>query len=138
MSGDAVTPAADGTAELLYRACDFGAGVTGVSVEVAGGGTVEVSLADGPPLATLTLGTPTAGPYAYTTLDAPFGAEGVHDLRLRLRGPAARARRLLRLRVRRAADARKGPGTGRHRCRTPSGTTSSRHERAYLKTVPIS
>jgi beta-glucosidase len=48
---------------------------------------VEVSLADGPPLATLTLGTPTAGPYAYTTLDAPFGAEGVHDLRLRLRGP---------------------------------------------------
>ncbi|MEV6406791.1 glycoside hydrolase family 3 C-terminal domain-containing protein [Streptomyces bobili] len=87
VSGDAVTPAADGTAELLYRACDFGAGVTGVSVEVAGGGTVEVSLADGPPLATLTLGTPTAGPYAYATLDAPFGAEGVHDLRLRLRGP---------------------------------------------------
>ncbi|MFI0086155.1 glycoside hydrolase family 3 C-terminal domain-containing protein [Streptomyces bobili] len=87
VAGDAVTPAADGTAELLYRACDFGAGVTGVSVEVAGGGTVEVSLADGPPLATLTLGTPTAGPYAYTTLDAPFGAEGVHDLRLRLRGP---------------------------------------------------
>ncbi|USQ83786.1 glycoside hydrolase family 3 C-terminal domain-containing protein [Streptomyces phaeoluteigriseus] len=87
VSGDAVTPAADGTAELLYRACDFGAGVTRVSVEVAGGGTVEVCLADGPPLATLTPGTPTPGPYAYTTLDAPFGAEGVQDLRLRLRGP---------------------------------------------------
>ncbi|MEU9665607.1 glycoside hydrolase family 3 C-terminal domain-containing protein [Streptomyces bobili] len=87
VSGDAVTPAADGTAELLYRACDFGAGVSAVSLEVAGAGTVEVSLADGPPLATLSLGTPTAGPYAYTTLDAPFTAEGVHDLRLRLRGP---------------------------------------------------
>ncbi|MFD5266049.1 glycoside hydrolase family 3 C-terminal domain-containing protein [Streptomyces sp. NPDC058335] len=88
VSGDAVTPAsADGTAELLYRDCDFGSGVTGVSVEVAGEGTVEVSLAGGPPLATLTLGTPTPGPYASTTLDAPFTAEGVHDLRLRLRGP---------------------------------------------------
>ncbi|GGR15102.1 glycoside hydrolase family 3 C-terminal domain-containing protein [Streptomyces aurantiogriseus] len=87
VSGDAVTPMAGGTGELLYRACDFGAGVTGVSVEVAGEGTVEVSLAGGPTLATLTLATPTPGPYDYTTLDAPFTAGGVHDLRLRLRGP---------------------------------------------------
>ncbi|MFJ4695670.1 glycoside hydrolase family 3 C-terminal domain-containing protein [Streptomyces sp. NPDC088766] len=86
VSGDAVTPAAGGTAELLYRACDFGAGVTGVTLEVAGGGTVEIRSADGPPV-TLTLGTPTPGPYAYTTLEAPFTAEGVHDLRIGLRGP---------------------------------------------------
>ncbi|MFF9057132.1 glycoside hydrolase family 3 C-terminal domain-containing protein [Streptomyces sp. NPDC014882] len=85
-AGDAVTPAADGTAELLYRACDFGDGVTGVTLEVAGAGTVEVSPAGGPPV-TLALGTPTPGPYAYTTLDAPFTAEGVHDLRIGLRGP---------------------------------------------------
>ncbi|WP_425244757.1 glycoside hydrolase family 3 C-terminal domain-containing protein [Streptomyces sp. NEAU-NA10] len=87
VSGDAVTPVAGGSGELLYRACDFGAGVGGVTVEVAGEGTVEVSLAGGPALATLTLDTPTSGPYDYTTLDAPFTAEGVHDLRLRLRGP---------------------------------------------------
>ncbi|MET9502254.1 glycoside hydrolase family 3 C-terminal domain-containing protein [Streptomyces sp. NPDC006622] len=87
VSGEAVTSAAGDTAELLYRACDFGAGVTGVRVEVAGAGTVEVSLADGSARATLTLGTPTPGPYAYTTVDAPFTAEGVHDLRLTLRGP---------------------------------------------------
>jgi beta-glucosidase len=87
VSGDAVTPVAGGTGELVYRACDFGAGATGVRVEVAGAGTVEVSLAGGPALAVLTLDTPTPGPYEYTTLDAPFAADGVHDLRLRLRGP---------------------------------------------------
>ncbi|MEV6180616.1 glycoside hydrolase family 3 C-terminal domain-containing protein [Streptomyces sp. NPDC052015] len=86
VSGDAVTPVAGGSGELVYRACDFGAGTTGVTVEVAGEGTVEVSLAGAPP-AVLTLDTATAGPYDYTTLDAPFAAEGVHDLRLRLRGP---------------------------------------------------
>ncbi|MFF8972004.1 glycoside hydrolase family 3 C-terminal domain-containing protein [Streptomyces sp. NPDC014995] len=87
VSGDAVTPVAGGTGELLYRACDFGAGTTGVTVEVAGEGTVEVCLAGGPALAVLTLDAPTPGPYDYTTLDAPFAAGGVHDLRLRLRGP---------------------------------------------------
>ncbi|MFE9627937.1 glycoside hydrolase family 3 C-terminal domain-containing protein [Streptomyces sp. NPDC006527] len=86
VSGDAVTPVAGGSGELVYRACDFGAGTTGVTVEVAGEGTVEVSLAGAPP-AVLTLDTATAGPYDYTTLGAPFAAEGVHDLRLRLRGP---------------------------------------------------
>ncbi|MFF3502923.1 glycoside hydrolase family 3 C-terminal domain-containing protein [Streptomyces sp. NPDC003247] len=86
-AGDAVTPAAGGTGELLYRACDFGSGTTAVSVEVAGEGTVEVSLDGGPAPAVLTLGTPTPGPYDYTTLDAPFTADGVRDLRIRLRGP---------------------------------------------------
>ncbi|MFJ4619284.1 glycoside hydrolase family 3 C-terminal domain-containing protein [Streptomyces sp. NPDC088812] len=86
-AGDAVTPAAGGTGELVYRACDFGSGATAVSVAVAGEGTVEVSLDGGPALAVLTLGTPTPGPYDYTTLDAPFTADGVHDLRIGLRGP---------------------------------------------------
>lgn len=87
VSGDAVTPVAGGTGELVYRAWDFGAGTARVTVEVAGEGTVEVSLAGAPAEAVLTLDTATAGPYDYVTLDAPFAAEGVHDLRLRLRGP---------------------------------------------------
>ncbi|MFC9911987.1 glycoside hydrolase family 3 C-terminal domain-containing protein [Streptomyces sp. NPDC127197] len=84
-SGDAVTPAAGGTGELIYRACDFGAGVTEVSVQVAGEGTIELSLDGGPTLATLQ--TPPSGPYDYTTVDAGIVAEGVHDVHLRLRGP---------------------------------------------------
>ncbi|MGP4085065.1 glycoside hydrolase family 3 C-terminal domain-containing protein [Streptomyces sp. KR55] len=84
-SGDAVTPAADGTGELIYRACDFRAGVTEVSVQVAGEGTIELSLDGGPTLATLQ--TPPSGPYDYTTVDAGIVAEGVHDVHLRLRGP---------------------------------------------------
>ncbi|MEU6668253.1 glycoside hydrolase family 3 C-terminal domain-containing protein [Streptomyces sp. NPDC046727] len=86
-AGDAVTPAGDGTAELVFRACDFGAGATEVTALVAGEGTVELALDGGPVLAALTLDTPTAGPYAYTTLAAGLVAEGVHDVRLRLRGP---------------------------------------------------
>ncbi|HZF92391.1 glycoside hydrolase family 3 C-terminal domain-containing protein [Streptomyces sp.] len=87
VSGDAVTPAAD-IAELLYRACDFGTGVTEVTVEVAGeGGTVELSLDGGPALATLTLTAPTSGPYDYTRLTAGCAAAGVHDVRIGLRGP---------------------------------------------------
>ncbi|MFE6286913.1 glycoside hydrolase family 3 C-terminal domain-containing protein [Streptomyces sp. NPDC057877] len=88
VSGDAVTPATGGTGELVYRDCDFGTGVTGLSVTVAGGGTVEISLdGDTAPWATLTPPTPTSGPYAYTTLTTPVSAEGVHDVHLRLRGP---------------------------------------------------
>jgi beta-glucosidase len=86
-SGDAVTAADGVTGELLYRACDFGDGVTEVSAEVSGGGTVEVLLDGGEAVAVLTLGAPTPGPYAYTTLTAGFSASGVHDVRLRLRGP---------------------------------------------------
>jgi beta-glucosidase len=84
-AGDAVTPADGGTGEVLYRLCDFGAGVTGVVIEVAGEGAVEVSL-DGKPVAEVTL-SGTLGPYDYRTLTAPFTAGGVHDVHLGLRGP---------------------------------------------------
>ncbi|NUS77876.1 MAG: carbohydrate-binding protein [Streptomyces sp.] len=86
-TGDAVTSAPDRTAELLYRACDFGPGVTEVTVTVAGQGTVEVSLDGGPATAALSPRTPTSGPYDYVTLAAGLTASGVHDVHLRLRGP---------------------------------------------------
>ncbi|WP_217162104.1 glycoside hydrolase family 3 C-terminal domain-containing protein [Streptomyces sp. AC512_CC834] len=89
--GDAVTPVAGRTGELLYRDCDFGAGVTGVAVAVAGGsgggGTVEIALDGGPWTTALSPDAPTPGPYDYVELHAAFAAEGVHDLRIRLRGP---------------------------------------------------
>ncbi|MFE6338095.1 glycoside hydrolase family 3 C-terminal domain-containing protein [Streptomyces sp. NPDC057798] len=84
-TGDAVTPAGDRAGELLYRACDFGAGVTRVTVTVAGEGTVEVSLDGASPSAVLTADSP-SGPYVWTELTASFRAEGVHDIRLGLRG----------------------------------------------------
>ncbi|MFH9088370.1 glycoside hydrolase family 3 C-terminal domain-containing protein [Streptomyces sp. NPDC017673] len=86
-AGDAVTPAHDGTAELVYRACDFGTGAREMTVRVAGEGTLELALDGGPVLAALTLDTPTDGPYAYTDVAAGLVADGVHDVRLRLRGP---------------------------------------------------
>ncbi|WP_371662884.1 glycoside hydrolase family 3 C-terminal domain-containing protein [Streptomyces sp. NBC_00280] len=86
VSGDAVTPAGAGEAELLYRDCDFGSGVTEVTVEVAGGGAVEVVVDDGDKATVLTPA-PTAGPYDYTTVRAPLTTDGVRDVRLRLRGP---------------------------------------------------
>ncbi|MGX1133523.1 beta-glucosidase [Streptomyces glaucescens] len=87
-AGDAVTPTAAGTGELIYRNCDFGTGVTEVSVEVAGaGGVVELSLDGGPVLAALTLPAPTSGPYDYTRVAAGIDPRGVHDVHLRLRGP---------------------------------------------------
>ncbi|WP_460070041.1 glycoside hydrolase family 3 C-terminal domain-containing protein [Streptomyces sp. YKOK-I1] len=87
VAGDAVTPVGGGSGELVYRACDFGTGTTGVTVTVAGRGTVELSLGGAGSTAVLTLGTPTPGPYDYVTVEAPFAADGVHDLHLRLRGP---------------------------------------------------
>ncbi|MGW2891401.1 glycoside hydrolase family 3 C-terminal domain-containing protein [Streptomyces griseoruber] len=87
VAGDAVTPVGGGAGELVYRACDFGTGTTGVTVTVAGEGTVELSLGGAGSTATLALGTPTPGPYDYVTVEAPFAADGVHDLHLRLRGP---------------------------------------------------
>jgi beta-glucosidase len=87
VSGDAVTPADQATGELVYRACDFGRGISGVTVEVAGEGSVELSLDGGPVLAVLSTAAPTAGPYDYVSLDASVVAAGVHDVRLRLRGP---------------------------------------------------
>lgn len=85
-SGDAVTPVAGAAGELVYRACDFGAGASGVTVEVAGEGTVELSSGDGA-TALLTLDKPTPGAYDYVRVEAPFTADGVRDLRIRLRGP---------------------------------------------------
>ncbi|WP_019074781.1 glycoside hydrolase family 3 C-terminal domain-containing protein [Streptomyces hokutonensis] len=86
-AGEAVTPMSGETAELTYRHCDFGTGVTEVTVQVAGEGVVELSLDGGPALAELALSTPTSGPYDYTTLGAGIVAEGVHDVHIRLRGP---------------------------------------------------
>lgn len=112
--GDAVA-CGDGTVgRLLFRACDFGAGeATAVTVEAAceeeaacegAGGTaadsataeaaaVELHLADGTPLATVTV-PPTGGRYAYTTVRAglPTPPAGVHDLHVTLRGAIRLAR----------------------------------------------
>ncbi|WP_328659517.1 glycoside hydrolase family 3 C-terminal domain-containing protein [Streptomyces sp. NBC_00334] len=85
-AGDAVTPAAGRTGELLYRDCDFGTGVTRMTVSVAGGGTVEAALDGGPWTSAPSPDAPTAGPYDYVEVTGAFAAEGVHDLRLRLRG----------------------------------------------------
>ncbi|MFF4566930.1 glycoside hydrolase family 3 C-terminal domain-containing protein [Streptomyces sp. NPDC001435] len=85
VSGDAVTPVDGGSGELVYRHCDFGDGVTEVTAQVAGEGVVELFLDGGPVPVTLMPGTP--GPYDYRTLGAGIVAEGVHDVRVRLRGP---------------------------------------------------
>ncbi|MGX1249851.1 hypothetical protein RKD48_002362 [Streptomyces ambofaciens] len=84
--GDAVTAVTGRTGELLYRDCDFGTGVSGVTVSVAGTGSVEVALDGGPAVAVLAPDAPTAGPYAYVDLESAFTAQGIHDLRVRLRG----------------------------------------------------
>ncbi|MEU3890066.1 glycoside hydrolase family 3 C-terminal domain-containing protein [Streptomyces sp. NPDC029041] len=87
VAGDAVTPRAGEAGELLYRACDFGQGACEVTVEVAGAGTVELSLDGGPALAVLSPAAPSSGPYDYVRLSAPVAVAGVHDVRLGLRGP---------------------------------------------------
>ncbi|WP_320773216.1 glycoside hydrolase family 3 C-terminal domain-containing protein [Streptomyces sp. CRN 30] len=86
-SGDAVTPVAGKSGELLFRACDLGPGVTEVAVTVAGEGTVEISVDGGPSGTALTTGATASGPYDYVTLTAAFAAGGVHDVRIGLRGP---------------------------------------------------
>ncbi|MFD3821538.1 glycoside hydrolase family 3 C-terminal domain-containing protein [Streptomyces sp. NPDC058625] len=98
-SGDAVTPVAGQEGELVFRRCDLGNGTTGVSVEVSGEGSVELSLDNGPVLAVLSPREPTSGPYAYVTLEAPLASAevpvataGVHEVRLRLRGALRLAR----------------------------------------------
>ncbi|MGC0374485.1 glycoside hydrolase family 3 C-terminal domain-containing protein [Streptomyces sp. SAI-229] len=92
-AGDSVTAAAGKDGELLFRRCDFGGGVTEVTVEVSGEGTAEVALDGGPVLAELSPRAATSGPYDYTTLRASFAVvDGVHDVRLRLRGPLRVAR----------------------------------------------
>ncbi|MER5738095.1 glycoside hydrolase family 3 C-terminal domain-containing protein [Streptomyces sp. NPDC002262] len=88
ISGDAVAPAdpaAPGT--LLFRACDFGDGVTELAVTAAGAGEVTFYAGTAPvPLARVTVG-PTDGPYAHVLAGAPCHVRGVTDLRVELRGP---------------------------------------------------
>lgn len=90
---------------------------------MAGEGVLEVSLDGGPVLANLAPSTPTAGAYAYTTLGAAIAAiaaAGVHDVRLRLRGPLRLAHVGFSGRGSGSADDGTGPGTERQRCRAPS------------------
>lgn len=88
-AGDCVRPLDDGTGELLFHACDFGDGVSGVSVEAAGSGAVD--LISGSTATTVTVPA-TGGTYDYATLTSGFTAFGVRDLRVRLRGPLRLAR----------------------------------------------
>ncbi|MFD7426106.1 glycoside hydrolase family 3 C-terminal domain-containing protein [Streptomyces sp. NPDC059818] len=86
--GDAVTAVAERN-ELLYRRCDFGAGVREVAVSASGEGAVRVTV-DG---ATVTVPVaPTGGPYDYRTQRAALAASGVHDLRVSLGGAVRLAR----------------------------------------------
>ncbi|MEU1479291.1 glycoside hydrolase family 3 C-terminal domain-containing protein [Streptomyces sp. NPDC005760] len=91
-AGDAVTAAEGRTGELVYRDCDFGDGVTEVTMTVSGEGAVELSLDGGAVLASVEVEESEAGPYDYTVLGAGIVAEGVHDVHLRLRGPLRLAR----------------------------------------------
>ncbi|MFH8607427.1 glycoside hydrolase family 3 C-terminal domain-containing protein [Streptomyces sp. NPDC018029] len=88
-TGDAVRAVRDGSGELLFCACDFEAGVTGVSVEAAGEGAVD--LIAGSTATTVTV-PPTGGRYDYARHGAVFAASGVRDLRVRLRGAVRLAR----------------------------------------------
>ncbi|GAA3093529.1 glycoside hydrolase family 3 C-terminal domain-containing protein [Streptomyces rectiviolaceus] len=88
-TGDAVCAQAGGTGELVFRGCDFGDGVGGVSVEVAGGGAVD--LISGSTATTVTVPA-TGGAYDYALHSSGFTVSGVRDLRVRLRGPLRLAR----------------------------------------------
>ncbi|MFF7653438.1 glycoside hydrolase family 3 C-terminal domain-containing protein [Streptomyces sp. NPDC007983] len=110
--GDAVACGDEAVGRLLFRACDFGAGATAVTVEAAREGAagatgsgatdsgaavdeaaVELHFADGTPLATVAI-PPTGGRYAYTAVraDLPTPPTGVHDLHVTLRGALRLAR----------------------------------------------
>ncbi|MFC4884469.1 glycoside hydrolase family 3 C-terminal domain-containing protein [Streptomyces beijiangensis] len=83
VSGDAVAATGGAEGELVFRACDFGAGVGGVTVVVAGEGSVALEVAG----RAVRFDVPDAGgPYVYATLEAGLQVSGVHDLRLGLRG----------------------------------------------------
>ncbi|MFD3665176.1 glycoside hydrolase family 3 C-terminal domain-containing protein [Streptomyces sp. NPDC058659] len=88
VSGDAVTPAdPDVPGTLLYRACDFGDGVTELAVTAAGSGEVTFFAGTGTAeLARVTV-EPTDGPYDHTTVGAPCHVRDVTDFRVELRGP---------------------------------------------------
>lgn len=89
--GDAVTPtgAEAEAGRLVFEGCDFGPGVRSVTVHAAGEGTVEIET-DG---AAAAVDVPAAGgPYDYRSVTAAFGAEGVAELRVTLRGSLRLAR----------------------------------------------
>lgn len=88
VSGDAVTPAdPDVPGTLLYRACDFGDGVTELAVTAAGSGEVAFFAGTGTAeLARVTV-EPTDGSYDHTTVGAPCHVRDVTDFRVELRGP---------------------------------------------------
>lgn len=88
-TGDAVRALDGGTGELLFRACDFGSGVSGVSVEAAGEGAVD--LISGSTATTVTVPA-TGGMYDYAVRTCGFTVSGVRDLRVRLRGHLRLAR----------------------------------------------
>ncbi|MEW2630762.1 glycoside hydrolase family 3 C-terminal domain-containing protein [Streptomyces sp. NPDC048389] len=97
-SGDAVTPAGDGTpGELVFRRCDLErAGSVSVEVSATGRGAVELRLADGTVLAAFDVPA-TEGMYDYVTsvrgLSQPGPAgSGPYDLHVELRGPVRLAR----------------------------------------------
>ncbi|MFE2557063.1 hypothetical protein ACFXGT_13725 [Streptomyces sp. NPDC059352] len=72
---------------LLYRACDFGDGVTELAVTAAGAGEVTFFAGTGKAeLARVTV-EPTDGPYDHTTVGAPCHVRDVTDLRVEPRGP---------------------------------------------------
>ncbi|MET7366475.1 glycoside hydrolase family 3 C-terminal domain-containing protein [Streptomyces sp. NPDC005566] len=81
-AGDTVA-AVEAVGQLLFRACDFGDGVRGISASASGAGSVTVSV-DG---RTAEIVVPaTTGPYDYRTVEAALDASGVHDVRVTLQG----------------------------------------------------
>ncbi|MFD9497965.1 glycoside hydrolase family 3 C-terminal domain-containing protein [Streptomyces sp. NPDC060035] len=81
-AGDTVA-AVEGIGQLLFRACDFGEGVRGVTASASGAGSVTVT-ADG---RTAEIVVPaTTGPYDYRTVEAALDVHGVHDVRVTLQG----------------------------------------------------
>ncbi|WUW20346.1 glycoside hydrolase family 3 C-terminal domain-containing protein [Streptomyces sp. NBC_01463] len=86
--GDAVTAVAESN-ELLYRRCDFAAGVRGIEVSAAGEGEVLVTV--GGTTVTVPVAA-TSGPYDHRTVPAALSARGTGDLRVTLRGTVRLAR----------------------------------------------
>ncbi|MFE9723794.1 glycoside hydrolase family 3 C-terminal domain-containing protein [Streptomyces sp. NPDC005794] len=88
--GDAVAPASTGEeGRLVYRACDFGEGVAGLSFLVSGAGTVSVSAGGHGSLIHFPS---TGGPYDYRAVEVALGLSGVHELSIGLTGTVRLAR----------------------------------------------
>ncbi|MGW0788583.1 glycoside hydrolase family 3 C-terminal domain-containing protein [Streptomyces sp. NPDC002911] len=88
--GDAVAPAsADEEGRLIYRACDFGEGVDGLTFLVSGEGRISVS---GGGHSLLTQFPATGGPYDYRAIETALDLRGVHELCIGLTGTVRLAR----------------------------------------------